>query len=190
MPSAARSLLVLLLGALALGAARGPQAAAFSELVTMVPGKNLGCRLAGLQFDVCPEFRSFPGEFTRYAVPAGTFLRLPEIAPFHLTVVKALPKAIWLQQLAGPGQGRFLSTTKSNYVTAYTCRPDTCARDQYVFAMETAYRKKWALHIRSDTANGKAAERLRWFGEPDEQVKTVLLVARALHTGEKPEPVR
>ncbi len=169
---------------------RGALAAAFSELVTIVPTQQVGCKLAGLQFDICPAFKSFPSELARYNAPAGSVLRLPEIAPFHSTVTKALPKALWLQQLSGPGEGRFLSTNKGNYVTVYTCRADTCSTHQYVFAMETAYRKKWALHYRKDATAGKSGERLRWFGDPDEQVKSVLLAARALYAGEKPVPLR
>lgn len=190
MSCAPRFLLVLVLGTLSLATARAVLAAAFSELVTVVPAKNMGCTLAGLQFDICPEFKSFPSELARYDVPAGTALRFPEIAPFHRAVTKALPKALWLQQLSGPGQGRFLSTSKGNYVTVYTCRPDSCVTHQYVFAMETAYRKKWALHYRKDTSAAKGAERLRWFGDPDDEVKAVLLAARALYAGEKPVPVR
>lgn len=189
MSSAPRFLLLLTLCVLSLATARAALAAAFSELVTVVPAKNVGCTLAGLRFDICPEFKSFPSELVRYDLPAGTFLRLPEIAPFHRSVTKALPKALWLQQLAGPGQGRFLSTNKGNYVTVYTCRPDACVTHQYVFAMETAYRKKWALHYRKDPG-AKGAERLRWFGDPDEDAKAALLAARALYVGEKPVPVR
>ncbi|MGH8616120.1 MAG: Ivy family c-type lysozyme inhibitor [Burkholderiales bacterium] len=189
MTATAHTLLVLTLGVLSLMTTRGLQAAAFSELVSVLPNKNLACTLGGQQFDICPEFKGFPGEFVRYEVPAGTFLRLPEIAPFHRSVVKVLPKAVWLQQLSGPGQGRFLSTPKGNYVTVYTCRPESCTTHQYVFVMETAYRKKWALHYRKDAGAAKGAERLRWFGDPDEQVKAVLLAARALHTGEKPVPL-
>jgi hypothetical protein len=181
----------LVAGMLLTGVAPGAGAAAFSELVTVVPSKNLSCRLAGAEFDICPEFKAFPSEFVRYDAPTSAILRLPEIAPFQRSVTKTLPKALWLQQLTGPGEGRFLSTTKGNYVTAYTCRPDNCGHAQYIFVMETAYRKKWALHARPPEPGSKSGQdRLRWFGDPDENVKVILLATRALYRGEKPVPLR
>lgn len=162
--------------------------AAFSELVGVTAPSRLACELAGFKFEICPEFKSFPSELRRYDLPTAQILRLPEIVPFHRRVAQSLPKAQWLQMPAGQGQGKFLSTNTGNYLTAFLCKPSACAKRQYLFAMEAAYRKKWAVFVRYDVKTGR--EEYSWYGDPDNETKAAMLAARALHRGETPAYIR